>query len=122
MLLLQTLGSFRPGGCTAAVAAQLALGLVNTWYAASIAWKQGGSSSSTARHSHSSGGSAGAQPLGVVPGVDGNSGGGVVGSSDSWMAAADGGGGGGGGAVREASAAIVSPRAGPPASLRSRGA
>lgn len=118
---LLTLGSFRPGGCTAAVAAQLALGLVNTWYAASIAWKQGGSSSSstgggsTARHSHSSGGSAGAQPLGALP---------ADGSSGSWMAAAaaDGGGSSGGGAGREASAAIVSPRAGPPPSLRSRGA
>eukprot|EP00878_Enallax_costatus_P028539 GHUV01030830.1.p1 GENE.GHUV01030830.1~~GHUV01030830.1.p1 ORF type:complete len:220 (+),score=62.05 GHUV01030830.1:896-1555(+) len=44
---LVTLGSFRRGGCITSVAAQLALGLVNTWYAASIAWKQGGAAASS---------------------------------------------------------------------------
>lgn len=48
-LLLQTLGTFRPGGCVTAVAAQLALGVVNSWYAASIAWRRASSPGGSTR-------------------------------------------------------------------------
>lgn len=39
----QTLGSMHQGGCMKAVPAQLALGVVNTWYASTIAWRLGSS-------------------------------------------------------------------------------
>jgi hypothetical protein len=45
-MCVQTLGSMHQGGCIKAVPAQLALGVVNTWYASTIAWRLGSNSSS----------------------------------------------------------------------------
>jgi hypothetical protein len=107
----------KQGGCVTGVAAQLALGGVNTWYATVIAWRQAVGGHSTVNSIVSSGGPG---PETVAPGA--------WRSMAQQAAAADFDSlGGGGSAIGTAGglggsdpAAVLTQSAAPPARLRSR--